>query len=73
MGNSTATATATATKQQLAEKYGMDVEQLEKLVRCVNVPSVREMPLGGSGVRYVRDAERGEDIAVREVSIFLRV
>jgi uncharacterized protein (DUF58 family) len=64
---------STATRQQLAEKYGMDVERLEKLVRSVNVPSVREIPLGGSGVRYVRNAERGEDNAVREVSPFLRV
>jgi hypothetical protein len=58
----------------------VDVELLEKLVRSVNVPSEseREMPLGGAGagagagsVRYVRDAESGEDIAVREVSCFL--
>jgi hypothetical protein len=65
-----------ATKKQLAGKYGMDVELLEKLVRSVNVPSEseREMPLGGAdvgSVRYVRDAEGGEDIAVREVSCFL--
>ena len=66
-----------ATKKQLAGKYGMDVELLEKLVRYVNVPSEseREMSLGGAGagvgsVKYVRDAdsESGEDIAVREVS-----
>jgi hypothetical protein len=66
-----------ATKKQLAGKYGMDVELLEKLVRNVNVPSEREVPLGGAGagagagagsVRYVSDAESGEDIAVREVS-----
>jgi hypothetical protein len=62
-----------ATKKQLAGKYGMDVELLEKLVRNVNVPSDREMPLGGAGagagsVRYDSDAESGEDIAVREVS-----
>jgi hypothetical protein len=69
---------STTTKKQLAGKYGVDVELLEKLVRSVNVPieSEREMPLGGAGagagsVRYVRDAESGEDIAVREVSCFL--
>lgn len=64
---------STATKQ-LAGKYGIDVELFEKLMRSVNVPSEREMmPLGGAGtgagsVRHVRDAESGEDIAVREVS-----
>lgn len=70
-GNSTAKAMAT---KKLAGKYGMDVELLEKLVRSVNVPSEREMmPSGGAGSvrRYVRDAESGEDIAVREVSYFL--
>ncbi|KAF8496709.1 hypothetical protein F5888DRAFT_1701989 [Russula emetica] len=67
----------TATTKQLAKKYGVDVELLEKLVRYVNVPSEHEMPpLGDAGagagagagsVRYVKDAEGGEDIAVREV------
>ncbi|KAH9967832.1 hypothetical protein BC827DRAFT_1168459 [Russula dissimulans] len=43
----TATATATTmTTRQLGEKYGMDVERVERLVRSVNVPSVRE---GGGG------------------------
>ena len=63
-GSSTA-----ASLRQLAEKYGMDVERLEELVRSVNVPSVRE-PLSSAGVSYVRDAESGEDIAVKEVSFF---
>lgn len=54
-------------RQQLAEKYGMDVERLEKLVRCVNVPSVRE-PLDGAAVGYIRDSESGEDVVVKEVS-----
>lgn len=67
---------STTTKKQLAGKYGVDVELLEKLVQSVNVPSEseREMPLGGAGagsVRYIKDAESGEDIAVREVSCFL--
>lgn len=59
--------------RQLAEKYGVDVERVERLVRSVNIPSVRED--GGSGhgaggsVRYVRD-ENGEDIPVKEVSGF---
>lgn len=47
----------------------MDVERLEKLVRSVNVPSVRE-PLGGAEVETVRDGESGEDIAVKEVCFF---
>ena len=58
--------------RRLAEKYGMDVERFERLVRSVNVPSVRE---GGGGdavaagsVRYVRDSESGEDVLVKEVS-----
>ena len=64
---------STATKKQLAGKYGMDVELLEKLVRYVNVPSESEREIGRAGagvgnVGYVRDAESGEDIAVREVS-----
>ena len=74
---------STATKKQLAGKYGMDVELLEKLGRFVNVPSEREMPLGGAGgagagagagsVRYVGDAESGEDIVVREVSLLFDI
>jgi len=66
--------TAATTTKQLAAKYGMDAERLEKLARSVNVPSVRELPLGGGagvGVGTVRDAESGEDIVVREVSFFL--
>jgi len=54
-------------QQQLAGKYGMDVEMLEKLVRSVNVPSERGSGTGSA--RYVRDAESGEDIAVRVVSL----
>jgi hypothetical protein len=71
---------STASTKQLATKYGVDVELLEKLVRSVNVPSEREgdVPLDGAGAgdgagsvrRYVRDAESGEDIVVREVSSF---
>jgi hypothetical protein len=61
-----------AAMRQLAEKYGVDVERLERLVRSVNVPSVREQPLGGGagvgGVRYVKGAESGEDIEIKEVS-----
>ena len=64
--------TVAAAMRQLAEKYGVDVERLERLVRSVNVPSVREQPLGGGagvgGVRYVKDAEGGEDIEIKEVS-----
>ena len=75
-GNSTTTATA---MKQLAGKYGVDVELLEKLVRSVNVPSEREskIPSSGAGAgaggarKHIRDAESGEDIAVREVSYFL--
>jgi hypothetical protein len=61
---------STATKKQLAGKYGVDVELLEKLVRSVNVPSESESEreMGDGNLRYVRDAESGEDIAVREVS-----
>lgn len=59
--------------RQLAEKYGVDVERVERLVRSVNVPSAREdgEPGHGAGgsVRYVRD-ENGEDIPVMEVSGF---
>jgi len=42
----------------------MDVERVERLVRSVNVPSVR----GGGEVMYVRDGESGADIVVTEVS-----
>jgi len=53
---------------QLAEKYGVDDGRLERLVRTVNVPSVREGGHGGGGgMRYVRDAESGEDAVVTEV------
>jgi hypothetical protein len=63
---------STVATKQLAGKYGVDVELLERLVRFVNVPSEREVPLGGAGsVRDVRNAESGEDIPVREVSSFL--
>ena len=61
-----------ATARQLAEKYGMDVDRLEKLVRSVNVPSVREEALGSAGagsVRHVKDAD-GDDIEVKEVRFF---
>ncbi|KAI0282734.1 hypothetical protein BC826DRAFT_1063009 [Russula brevipes] len=52
----------------LAEKYGVDEGRLERLVRSVNVPSVREGGHGGGGgMRYVRDAESGEDAVVTEV------
>ena len=50
----------------------MDVDRLEKLVRSVNVPSVREEALGGAGagsVRHVKDAD-GDDIEVKEVRFF---
>ena len=60
-------ATKQQQQQQLAGKYGMDVEMLEKLVRSVNVPS--ERGAGAGSARYVRDAESGEDIAVRVVSL----
>ena len=68
-GGSSMTAAAV---RQLAEKYGMDVERLERLVRSVNVPYVGEPPLGGgAGVGTVgfKDAESGEDIVVKEVSL----
>ena len=48
--------------RQLAEKYGMDVERLESLARSVNVPRVQE-----GGVRYVKDAQSGEETAISEV------
>ena len=50
----------------------MDVDRLEKLVRSVNVPSVREEALGGAGagsVTHVKDAD-GDDIEVKEVRFF---
>jgi len=59
--------------RRLAEKYGMDVERFERLVRSVNVPSVREdggNAVAAGGVRYVRDAESGDDVPVKEVSDF---
>ena len=62
-------------ERELAEKYGLDGERLERLVRSVNVPGVLESSGGGGGaagagggVRYVGDAEGGEDIPVTEVS-----
>ncbi|KAI0003217.1 hypothetical protein BJV74DRAFT_812296 [Russula compacta] len=62
-----AMAAATAVGQ-LGEKYGMDVERLQRLVRSVNVPSAREDGGGvGSVRRYVKDTESGEDIVVTEV------
>ena len=59
--------------RRLAEKYGMDVERFERLVRSVNVPSVREDDgdaVDAGSVRYVRDVESGEDVLVKEVSPF---
>ncbi|KAI9433940.1 hypothetical protein H4582DRAFT_1983483 [Lactarius indigo] len=52
-----------AALRQLAEKYGMDVERLESLARSVNVPRVRE-----GGVRYIKDAQSGEETAISEVA-----
>jgi hypothetical protein len=64
-GATAAAAAAGGSARELAEKYGMDAEQLESLVRFVNVPSVRE----GEGVRrYVGGAQGGEDVAITEVS-----
>jgi hypothetical protein len=57
--------------RRLAEKYGMDVELFRRLVRSVNVPSVREdggAAVAAGSVRHVRDAESGEDVPVKEVS-----
>jgi len=54
---------ATTTMRQVAEKYGMDVERVERLVRVVNVPSVRE----GGETMFVWDAESGADVVVTEV------
>lgn len=58
----TTTRDDTAVLRQLAEKYGMDVERLESLARSVNVPRVRE-----GGVRYIKDAQSGEETAISEV------
>ncbi len=66
-------------ERELAEKYGLDGERLERLVRSVNVPGVLESSGGagaagaGGGMRYVRDAEGGEDIPVTEVSFVVPV
>ena len=54
--------------RELAEKYGLDGERLERLVRSVNVPSVLESSGAGGDMRYVKGAESGEDIPVTEVS-----
>ena len=57
--------------RRLAEKYGVDVELFRRLVRSVNVPSVREdgaAAVAAGSVRHVRDAESGEDVPVKEVS-----
>jgi len=48
---------------QLAEKYAMDVGRLESLARSVNVPRVRE-----GGVRYIKDAQSGEETAISEIA-----
>ena len=65
---------AVGARRRLAEKYGMDVERFERLVRSVNVPSVREdggaAAVATGSVRYVRDAESGEENPVKEVSSF---
>ncbi|KAI0303364.1 hypothetical protein B0F90DRAFT_1710466 [Multifurca ochricompacta] len=65
----TATAAAAIRDEELAEKYGMDVERVERLVRTVNVPRVREG--GGVGAtaarRYIRDAESGKEVMIQEV------
>ena len=56
--------------RRLAEKYGMDVELFRRLVRSVNVPSVREdggAAVDAGSVRHVRDAQSGEDVPVKEV------
>jgi hypothetical protein len=51
-----------AAAAQLAEKYAMDVGRLESLAHSVNVPRVRE-----GGVRYVKDAQSGEETVISEV------
>jgi len=65
---------AVGARRQLAEKYGMDVERFERLVRSVNVPSIREdggdAVVAAGSVRYVRDDESGEENPVKEVSSF---
>jgi len=48
---------------RLAEKYAMDVGRVESLARSVNVPRVRE-----GGVRYIKDAQSGEETAISEVA-----
>ena len=53
---------------QLAEKYAMDVGRLESLARSVNVPRVRE-----GGVRYIRDAQSGEESVISEVGFAVLV
>ena len=56
--------------RRLAEKYRMDVERFERLVRSVTVPSVREdggAAVAAGSVGYVRDAESGEENPVKEV------
>ena len=62
-------------ERELAEKYGLDGERLESLVRSVNVPGVLESSGAGAGggTRYVGDAEGGEDIPVTEVSFVVPV
>lgn len=49
---------------QLAEKYAMDVGRLESLARSVNAPRVRE-----GGVRYIKDAQSGEETVISEVGL----
>jgi hypothetical protein len=53
-----------AAAAQLAEKYAMDVGRLESLAHSVNVPRVRE-----GGVRYVKDAQSGEETVISEVGL----
>jgi len=62
-GGGEATTRDDAALRHLAEKYGMDVERLESLAGSVNVPRVRE-----SGVRYIKDAQSGEETAISEVA-----
>jgi len=62
-GGAEATTRDDAALRRLAEKYGMDVERLESLARSVNVPRVRE-----DGVRYIKDAQSGEETAISEVA-----
>ena len=53
---------------QLAEKYTMDVGRLESLAHSVNVPRVRE-----GSVRYIRDAQSGEETVISEVGFAVLV